>query len=391
MLRLLAFLSLAPLIGPEPYGLIALATLLVAPFDLLLINAGWFEAVLRNKNVSAAQEASLFWFHASIGLLAVPLILAGAPVLAWLFGEPELVLALTLLATMPLAQGLAILPRAILARALRFRALAMVEISTTVAGFAAALWLALGGQGVLALVALQLVTAWASFVLCAAVSRFLPRPRLRPAEVRPFVEVASRLFGVALLGLVEQMAIRSLLGGVFGTPVLGGYVFARRIVEMIERAALGAVSRVGLAHLGRSDRSRPELVRITCKVALQGMVLTWPLFLFLMLGGTALVAPLVDASWHVALPLIVWSALAGMAQPPLRALNQLLLGCDRQDWILAARAVAILGLLLLIAIAIALDRDAIGIIQAVALRDWLLLTGTLLLARKGLGRLPQAH
>lgn len=374
------------MVGPEPYGLVALATILLAPFNIALESAGWFEALLRAPQVTSNEYASLFWTHIGLGVLALPIIIAGAPLLSSAFETPSLLTVTWLLASVPLAVGGAIVPKAKLARNLRFKAIAIVELVSVLIGYLSALLLAVRGSGVLSLVALQLCTSWFALGLVIFTARFFPPLRWRWSEIRGFVQVTSRLFAVSLLKLIEQLSLRALVAYLFGIVALGNYVFARRILEIVQKGMLGAVDRVGLAHMGRSGQSGIKLKSITRNLIAQGVLLTWPVFILLIAGGASVLQPLFADEWSAAFPLLTWIGLVGLSLPVQRGFRALLIGCGRYNWIVKVELIGLLLLAVLLGVAIHLEWGLVGIVQALAIRNAIVTVVNAVLAWHALNR-----
>jgi O-antigen/teichoic acid export membrane protein len=59
--QLLIVLVLARLVGPEAYGLMAIALVVVQLSQLLIANAGWSEALIQHQRLEPALCGTVFW------------------------------------------------------------------------------------------------------------------------------------------------------------------------------------------------------------------------------------------------------------------------------------------------------------------------------------------
>src|SRR4051794_14875545 len=194
-IQLALFAILARLLGPEAYGVAAIAMMTLIAGDGLVLNAGWAEALVQRRELTRAHADAVFWIvmGAACALALLGSLLAG-PV-AVLFGEPrvaELIPWLSL--SLPL-QGLLVVPAALLRRDLRFAPHAVrATLAITCAG-AVGVIMALSGYGVWSLVGYQLTQPMAEAVVLWRACPWRPGPRLSTAAARQMLGYTSGVMG----------------------------------------------------------------------------------------------------------------------------------------------------------------------------------------------------
>ena len=130
-------------------------------------------------------------------------------------------------------RGLAIMPQALLQRAMLFGPVAGMELAGGVTQAATAITLAAAGAGVWSLVAGQVAAAFAQLVLAWWFTPIRPSPR--EADWRTLRELASfgRHVGVAnIINYGNSTAEGVVIGRVLGTKPLGYYTVASRLAQM---------------------------------------------------------------------------------------------------------------------------------------------------------------
>jgi O-antigen/teichoic acid export membrane protein len=131
LVRLAVAIALARLLGPAEFGVMAMAMAIVG-VAALVQESGLGAALVRHRGpVEPAAAAMLVLTGAGGTLLALGLWLA-APRAGDLLAQPLLVPVLRAMAAACLLRAAAQTPRALLQRALRFRALALLELFGTV-------------------------------------------------------------------------------------------------------------------------------------------------------------------------------------------------------------------------------------------------------------------
>src|SRR3954470_18591675 len=164
---------LARLLPPSAFGLLAMVAAIGAVLDLVK-EFGLSAATIQKQDITHAQVSSLFWINSGVGAaLGVGLFLA-APLLARFYGQPELDGVARWMALGFVLSGLTVQHWALLRRQMRFGAIAGMEMTADLVGFAAAIVLAVEGAGYWALVAQRLLAPAVVLLASWSVCRWRP-------------------------------------------------------------------------------------------------------------------------------------------------------------------------------------------------------------------------
>ncbi len=160
-----------------------------------LIDMGFSNAILREKQLSQEKLSSFYWINVGMGLSLSAFLWLIAPLVAQQFPNLEsstLVGLLRGITPVFLLSGFAIQYQSLLQKQLRFRLLAAIEILSFFAGFATSLIFALRGQGALSLVYGAVAKSLCStmLLLVTGIRQHLPRWCFVWEEVRPFASFA---------------------------------------------------------------------------------------------------------------------------------------------------------------------------------------------------------
>ena len=232
VLSLVTTIVLARLLVPSDFGLVSLTLTLLAVAHLAQ-ESGLGAALIVHKRDLRKAAASVFVFSPFVGLAMYSAIFALAPLLADLFHTPRLTSVLRVTALVVPLRGLAIMPQALLQRAMLFGPVAGMELTGGVAQAATAIALAAAGAGVWSLVAGQVAAAFAQLVLAWWFTPIRPSPR--EADWKMLRELASfgRHVGVAnIINYGNSTAEGVVIGRVLGTRPLGFYTVASRLAQM---------------------------------------------------------------------------------------------------------------------------------------------------------------
>ncbi len=370
IVRGLVFLALAPLLGPEAYGLMGLAAVVIAVATLLLRD-GWTTAILGRHRVSDELLTTAFWTLCLLSLALLPPVLAGGWLLGRVFAEPSLPVVVAALFPALLAEGLSVPARSWLLRNRRSWIVAVASGLAAIAAGVGALLAALAGWGVWALVLFNLLLALITASVLVRWSAWRPGRHFAPAALRPVLVSATKISAGNAVIVLEQIALRGFAAGVFGTAGLGALMLARRVVEVMVGAtsvALGRASLIGFARdpAGSAGRRRTLMQGIAL-----GLLLGGPMAAMLWLFGEAAVSRLAGPEWRDGAPLVRASALLVLVLPVNAVLAQWHFSHDHAGRELSLR---ILGAVLLVAfLPLVFPFGLEGVVLAMAARSWILL------------------
>ncbi|HUG49090.1 MAG TPA: lipopolysaccharide biosynthesis protein [Candidatus Limnocylindria bacterium] len=312
LLQLLVFVILARLLPPQDFGLVALAMVFVM-LASLFVDQGMGDAIIQRRVLEREHLDSAFWAALSMGAV----LTAGGVVLAipiaTLLGEPRLQPVLQALSLAFLLTAVSAVPMGILRREMRFRSLALRTMFSIVGGGAAGVFLALAGYGVWALVVQQLLTAVLSAVALMVASPWRPRPNFSRRHFRDLFGYGANIVGGDLLGYFTRYSDNLLIGAVLGTPALGHYAIAYRILDAGNHLLHGIARKVAFPALSRLQHEPTRLqaayFRITRVTA--GVVL--PAYVGMALVAPELIRAVFGGKWDEAVPVAAVLFLVGPA------------------------------------------------------------------------------
>jgi O-antigen/teichoic acid export membrane protein len=305
---------LARLLSPKEFGLVGMVlgvTGLVGIFKEL----GLSTATVQRETITQQQVSNLFWINVVVsGVLAVASI-GLAPLVAWFYRDPRvsgimLALSLTFLLT-----GSTVQHQALLTRQMRFRALAIIDVTSIFVGFSTACILAWLGFAYWALVVQQLANAATSLLLTWWTSGWRPsKPKLK-SGVRPMVKFGAHLTVADLIGRLSLNSDTILIGRFFGASPLGLYTRANVLLARPLEQVLTPISGVLIPVLSRLQLD-PQRYRRTFMRAYDLLALIALPFAAMCLAlAKPLVLVILGPRWTGVIPLFSAFALVAISSP----------------------------------------------------------------------------
>jgi PST family polysaccharide transporter len=288
---------LAAILGPEDFGIVAMALVYLA-FVYLFLEQGFLTTIVQREQLDREHLDSAFWLNLAwcVALAVASVALAG--IWADLNNAPELAQVIRVMSVLVVVVGLTIVQQAYLQRKLEFRKLAVRANVSALVGGVVGLALALWGAGVWSLVAQQLSGAFVSLVLLWAVSDWRPSLRFSRPHARDLLGFTSGVFLANVGGFVYRRSDTLLMGLFFTPSVVGIYRLADRFVDSILELTMRPVGMISLPHLSLIQRD-PERLRRTVATFIRIALLTTLPALLVFASCSGYVLAVIGPEWEI--------------------------------------------------------------------------------------------
>lgn len=325
-IRLLSTAILARLIAPEHFGIVMMATAVVAIADQLK-ELGLSAATIQRPSISHQEVSNLFWINIALGALIAGLLCACAPLIAAYYREPRLVSATCILSTTFLLGSASVQHQALLTRQLRLGQTALIRLISSLLSTALAIMLAYHDHGYWSLIwrevarsALLALGMWAFFP-------WVPSLPSRGTSVRSMLGFGANLTAANVLSAVTGAVDRFLVGRSWGAAAVGVYRQAYQLIAAPTDQLLGPLYQVAQPALsmlqsdpGRFSRYYSTLLSLVATV-------TMPLSMFVAVYAFELTMLLLGAQWAECAPIVMLLSLATFVRQSAGSSALILISC----------------------------------------------------------------
>lgn len=329
---MIVFFVLAALLPPSDFGLIGMAGAWLAILNAFC-ESGLGAALIQREQLREDHLTSTFGINVAVGIALTVLGVALSWPAAAYFGTPALQPVMALLSLGFLVRAFGLTQAALAQRELRFRALAVRDLTANVVGGSIGVALAVAGYGVWSLVVMTLVSALLQTVLLWRLTHWRPRrfeiSRRAAIELWPY---SSRMLTFNLFKALAQNTDRLIIGPVLGVRALGLYTLAFRIVIYPVTTFVGALGAYLFPKIARLQAD-PAAVRAVYRAVLVGTLnLVLPaLVAVAVLAPT--IMPVLGQRWHDAIPIVQILTIAALGQALMALVGQIMKGLGRPGWL----------------------------------------------------------
>lgn len=308
-LQMACALVLARILGPNSYGVISAAMIYVT-LTALILDQGMASALIQRRDLAPAAPGAVASLNILMSIVLGGLTWIFAPEFAEFFGVPLLSLVLRVLGVGLVLKAVAITPRSMLSRSLRFRSIAVADISGAAIGTVAGVVSALLGADYRAVVFQTLITDFVIAALLLLASRG-PTPNLNFAALRVVLPFGFRVFLTNGIAYFARNTDNVLVARFLGVTALSFYSMAYRVlvipIQMIGQTVNRVMFPVFSTVAHRRDMLAENLVKSTEMVAMAAV----PTMTLLACAAPELVHVVLGPQWDPTAPLLSVLALAG--------------------------------------------------------------------------------
>lgn len=330
VIQFLYTIIIARLLSPADFGVVAMATPLLA-FAALLADVGLSQAAIQNQDLSQRQLSFLFWLNIAVTAVLALLIVVSAPLVASFYNEPRVAPVVAALGGLMILGPIGAQHIVLLNRNFAFGKIALIELISLVTGAAAGIAAAIAGFGIWSILLNQTMAAAATLILLWLLVRWHPSfPKLGMAsEVRPLLHFGVNVATFNIFNFIARNIDNVLIGRGWGEIQLGVYNRAYSLLLLPLNQVMAPISRVALPLLSRIQ-SEPTTYRVAFWRMLDlALLLTFPASLFSLITFQQLIDVVLGPKWAAVGPIYGILAIGALFAPVSHSANWLLLSQGR--------------------------------------------------------------
>ena len=315
---------LARLLSPREFGLIGMLTIFIA-VSQSFIDSGFTSALIRRKNCTQDDYATVFYFNIIVSLVLYLLLFLLSGAISSFFNEPQLKSLIQVLGIGLIFNSLAIIQRTILTKELNFKLQMRVSVFSSLGSGILAVFMAFLGENISwaignSLVALTLSRfGFTSFFLWVW-SKWKPIWVFSRKSFNELFSFGSKLLVSGLIDTIYRNVYNLIIGKYFSAVELGFYSQADQFQSLPSQNLNGIITRVSYPVLSSIQNDNSQLRSAYKKLIKSTMLITFVLMLGLCAVAKPLILTLIGEKWLPAVIYLQLLCFVGMFYP-LHALN----------------------------------------------------------------------
>lgn len=230
--HLLQLAVLARFLEPTDFGLMAILMVAIG-FSQAFMDMGVSNAIIQRQHITHNQLSSLYWLNIASGIVLAGIVVLLAPLIAVFFEESRITELLIILSSVFVIVAIGNQYRVLCQKELQFNRMAKIEMSSALLSFVVAVYFAVEGWGVYALVFAMLTQALVSSVLFLVVGlkeHHPPTFLYCHADLQGFYSFGLFQMGERSVNYLSAHIDKLLIGKMLGFQAVGFYNMAWQLI-----------------------------------------------------------------------------------------------------------------------------------------------------------------
>lgn len=299
-------LVLARILTPADFGLVALASTIVAVLDTIF-EVPLIQALVRLQTIERAHLDTAFTIGIARGAVLCAIVALIAVPSSWLYSDSRLTSIVLLLASAPLVKSFYSPQMSDYYRTLNFSKIFIIDVSGKVCGAIVSIVVVLSGGGYWAIITNTVVSAIAGTLLSYCVAPY--RPRFSLAKLSSFSGFIGWFSAGQLLSALNWQLDRVLLGHFLTKAVFGQYTMSSDLSVLPTQTIIGPAMQPVMAAFSKISNDVVRLRAAFLKASRFTVLLALPACLGISLCADLIVAVLLGPKWQEAAFFLRWLSL----------------------------------------------------------------------------------
>ncbi len=321
---------LARLLTPEQYGLVGMATVFIY-ISFVFIDSGFSSALIQRQKCSQSDYTTIFYINLVISIIVFIIFYFLAPVISQFYNEPRLTNIVRVLSILIILFALTIVQKAIIAREVNFKLRTQIEFSSQILSGVIAIYLALRGYGVWALVWKTLLNQLFVNLQLWIRNKWFPSFEFNKSSLREMFAFSSRLLVSGILDRIYQQIYKLIIGKFFPVRELGLFTRADQFQKLPSQTISGAITSFTFPVFSKMQNEPARLGRAVKRILSLVMFFNIHAMTIMVIVAKPMIACLLGSKWLDATVYLQLLALVGIMYPVHLINVQVLSSMGRSD------------------------------------------------------------
>lgn len=363
LLNSLVFVVSSRYLMPHDFGIVALTASVISMAGAFA-PAAFGEAMIQQKHIRRCHLDTVFWLCAISSLLIYGILVTFSPMIATKISQPAISVFLPILGLKLFFDVTAVVPYALIVRAMSFHLLAMRTIITAVISGAISIILLMSGYGIWALVISQLTVSIVGWLAAFLAAKWLPGFEISIKALRDLYQYTLFASGNRFISAINPDQI--IIGSIIGPAPLGIFNFSRRMFQMLNDVLSGSLASVSHTLLSSLQTEKSKMREAFLLATYGASIIAFPAFIGLAAIAGDVIPLVFGIQWDDAIWPTRWFCMIGIMSCIGVIQSSLITSQGKNHWWfyyqLFQQAITILVLILLV------NRGINVIVMAMALQ-----------------------
>lgn len=330
LLQIGSMVVFARLLSPDDFGAFAIV-MMFAAFLLMFSDMGTGAVLIHIEEPSQKLLSSLLYFNIVIGIV-LSLVLYGSSIfIAHFFEISKLESLLKIFSVNFIILSFSIIQKALFQKKLKFKILAIIEVSSLFISILVGIFMALNGYGVYSLIAQILINSILLTIILWMFSEWKPKMFFSLIEIKQVFKYIANLTGFNFIYYFVRNTDNFLIGKFLGSYSLGVYSLAYKIMLFPLQQISQTLLRVLFPAFSQIQDDNEKFKNAYLKVIFYISLATFPMMMGLMAVSDVFVSVVFGEKWKNLAIILMILAPVGMLESISTTLGSIYLAKGTTD------------------------------------------------------------
>ena len=296
-------IRLAQLLGPEPYGQVAIVTIFTTIVSVF-VSCGLNDALVQKKDADDLDFSTVFYFNIVMCVVLYALLFTAAPLIARIYDQSDLVWPIRGLGLILIFGGIKNIQTAYVARNLIFKRFFFATLGGTIVAAVVGLWMAHNGYGVWALIVQNLVNITIDTIILWITVKWRPKRMFSFERLKGLFSYAWKLLASTLVDTVYSKLYQMVIALKYTDTDLAFYNKGDTFPNLLVTNINDATNSVLLPVMAAEQDDRAKVKETTRKAIQVSSFIIMPMMAGLAACATPLIRLLLHEQWMPAVPFL---------------------------------------------------------------------------------------
>ena len=294
--------AIARVLSPADYGIVGMTAIFFAIANTF-IDSGFGGALIQKQDRNEDDYSTCFYFNIFVSVVLFGIIYLCSPAIATFYRTPILCDVTRVLSLTIVINSFGISQNAKLTAELKFKAMAMITISSQLATGILGLYMAYTGWGVWALVFQQIFGSLLRLILIECYLKWIPKRRFSKDSFHHLFSFGSKILCSSIINTIYDNIYTLVIGRVFSPKDVGYYNRGNQFASLPANTILGIFMKVAYPLMSEVQNDTDKLRRAYKKFLRVPLFVLWPILFGLMALAKPLILLLLGEKWLPCVPL----------------------------------------------------------------------------------------
>ena len=295
-INLLSLSVLSRILTPSDYGVYGILMVFISLSELIA-DCGIGGYLIKKKEITEIYYDTLFIYNMSVSILLYVIMFFFAPLISEFYNDNNLINAVRILGLVVIIQAFSITQRTRLLKNLRFKAISLITLVSSIIGFMVALVLAYNGFSFWSLIWQNIILCFFNSLLYCFVNRSIPRLHFDLYVFKEQFGFGINLFASSLLQTLTNNISNNVIAKIFNIRTTGLYLQANRMQNYPVSILTLIIDRTFFPILSKQNDNLEELRNNVYKIQRFLYAYMMPCFTFLICFAGEIVQIILGDQW----------------------------------------------------------------------------------------------